>query len=49
MSSVYSVLPMQPYNTMGFVLIEYDVRVHPWVPTVGGIGYGQNRMVECFF
>jgi hypothetical protein len=34
-SSVYSVVPVQPYDTMGSVLIEYDVRVHPWVLTVG--------------
>jgi hypothetical protein len=29
MSSVYSVLPVQPYDTIGSVLIEYDVRVQP--------------------
>jgi hypothetical protein len=27
MSSVFRVLPVQPYDTMGSVLIEYDVRV----------------------
>jgi hypothetical protein len=27
MSSVYSVLPVQPYDIMGSVLIENDVRV----------------------
>jgi hypothetical protein len=37
MSSMLRVLPVQPYDTMGSVLIEYDVRVHPWVLTVGGI------------
>jgi hypothetical protein len=31
------VLPVQPYDIMGSVLIEYDVRVHPWVLTEGGI------------
>jgi hypothetical protein len=36
MSSVYSVLLVQPYDTMGSVLIEYDVRVHPWVLIEGG-------------
>jgi hypothetical protein len=36
MSSMYSVLLVQPYDTMGSVLIEYDVRVHPWVLTEGG-------------
>jgi hypothetical protein len=36
MYSMYSVLPVQPYDTMGSVSIEYDVRVHPWVLTVGG-------------
>jgi hypothetical protein len=24
---MYSVFPVQPYDIMGFVLIEYDVRV----------------------
>jgi hypothetical protein len=37
MSSLLSELPVQPYDTMGSVLIEYDVRVHPWVLTEGGI------------
>jgi hypothetical protein len=32
-----SELPVQPYENMGSVLIEYDVRVHPWVLTEGGI------------
>jgi hypothetical protein len=36
MYSMYSVLLEQPYDTMGYVLIEYDVRVHPWVLTEGG-------------
>jgi hypothetical protein len=38
MSSVYSVLLVQPYDIMGYVLIEYDVRVQPRVLTVGGTG-----------
>jgi hypothetical protein len=38
MYSMYSILPVQSYDTMGSVLIEYDVRVHPWVLTVGGYG-----------
>jgi hypothetical protein len=29
MSSMFRVLAVQPYDTMGSVLIEYDVRVHP--------------------
>jgi hypothetical protein len=33
----FSELPVQPYDNMGSVLIEYDVRVHPWVLTEGGI------------
>jgi hypothetical protein len=28
----------QPYDIMGSVLIEYDVRVQPRVLTVGGTG-----------
>jgi hypothetical protein len=36
MSSMIRVLPVQPYDTMGSVLIEYDVRVQPWVLTWGG-------------
>jgi hypothetical protein len=28
---------VQPYDTTGSVLIEYDVRVHPWVLTEDGI------------
>jgi hypothetical protein len=36
MSSMLRVLPVQPYDTMGFVLIEYDVRVHLGVLTEGG-------------
>jgi hypothetical protein len=36
MSSMLRVLPVQPYDTMGSILIEYDVRVHPWVLTEGG-------------
>jgi hypothetical protein len=36
MSSMLRVLPVQPYDTMGSVLIEYDVRVQPWVLTEGG-------------
>jgi hypothetical protein len=38
MYSMYSVLPVQPYDTMGSVLIENDVRVQPRVLTVGGTG-----------
>jgi hypothetical protein len=38
MSSMVRVLPVQPYNTIGSVLIEYDVRVQPRVLTVGGTG-----------
>jgi hypothetical protein len=37
MSSMLRVLPVQPYDIMGFVLIEYDVRVQPIVLTVGGM------------
>jgi hypothetical protein len=37
MSSMLRVLPVQPYDIMGSVLIEYNVRVHPWVLTEGGI------------
>jgi hypothetical protein len=33
----FRVLPVQPYDNMGSVLIDYVVRVHPWVLTVGGI------------
>jgi hypothetical protein len=33
----FSELPVQPYDNMGRVLIEYDVRVYPWVLTEGGI------------
>jgi hypothetical protein len=36
MSSMLRVLPVQPYDTMGSVLIEYDARVQPWVLTWGG-------------
>jgi hypothetical protein len=36
MPSCFSDLLVQPYDNMG-VLIEYVVRVHPWVLTVGGI------------
>jgi hypothetical protein len=32
----FSELPVQPYDNMGSVLIEYVVRVHPWVLTEGG-------------
>jgi hypothetical protein len=32
----FRVLPLQPYDTMGSVLIEYDVRVQPWVLAEGG-------------
>jgi hypothetical protein len=37
MSSLLSELPVQPYDNMGSVLIEYDVTVRPWVLTEGGI------------
>jgi hypothetical protein len=33
----FSELPVQPYDNMGSILIEYVVRVHPWVLTEGGI------------
>jgi hypothetical protein len=33
----FSELLMQYYDNMGSVLIEYVVRVHPWVLTEGGI------------
>jgi hypothetical protein len=36
MSSMVRVLPVQPYDTMGSVLIEYNVRVQPRVLTWGG-------------
>jgi hypothetical protein len=36
MSSMLRLLPVQPYDTMGSVLTEYDVRVQPWVLTKGG-------------
>jgi hypothetical protein len=36
MSSMVRVLLVQPYDTMGSVLIEYDVNVQPWVLTWGG-------------
>jgi hypothetical protein len=29
MSSMFRILLVQPYDTMGSVLIEYDVRVQP--------------------
>jgi hypothetical protein len=29
MSSMVRVLPVQPYDNMGSVLIEYDVRIQP--------------------
>jgi hypothetical protein len=32
----FRVLQVQPYDTMGSLLIEYDVRAQPWVPTEGG-------------
>jgi hypothetical protein len=38
MYSMCSILPVQPYDTMGSVLIEYDVRVQPRVLTVDGTG-----------
>jgi hypothetical protein len=38
MSSMLRVLLVQPYDIMGSVLIEYDVRVQPRVLTVGGTG-----------
>jgi hypothetical protein len=38
MFSMVRVLPVQPYDTMGSVLIEYDERVQPRVLTVGGTG-----------
>jgi hypothetical protein len=38
MSSMLRVLPVHPYDTMGSVLIEYDVRVQPRVLIVGGMG-----------
>jgi hypothetical protein len=43
----FRVLPVQPYETMGSVLIEYDVRVHPGVLTEGGrrIVGGTGRLV----
>jgi hypothetical protein len=37
MSAMLSELPVQPDDNMGSVLIEYVVRVHPWVLTEGGI------------
>jgi hypothetical protein len=49
MSSMLRVLPVQPYDTMGSVLIEYDVRVQPRVLTVGGMRNGQASLVEYFF
>jgi hypothetical protein len=36
MSSMVRVLPVQPYDTMCSVLIEYDVRVQPGLLTEGG-------------
>jgi hypothetical protein len=41
MSSMVRVLPVQPYDTMGSILIEYDVRVQPGVLTEDG-----SRIVE---
>jgi hypothetical protein len=38
MSSILRVLAVQPYDIMGSVLIEYNVRVQPRVLTVGGTG-----------
>jgi hypothetical protein len=38
MSSMVRVVPVQPYDIMGSVLIEYDVRVQPRILTVGGTG-----------
>jgi hypothetical protein len=38
MSSMVRVLSVQPYDTMGSVLIEYDVRVQPRVLTEGEMG-----------
>jgi hypothetical protein len=37
MSSMLSELPVLPYDNMGSVLIEYVVRVHPWVLIEGDI------------
>jgi hypothetical protein len=36
MSFMVRVLPVQPSDTMGSVLIQYDVRVQPGVLTEGG-------------
>jgi hypothetical protein len=49
MSSMFRVLPVQPYDIMGSVLIEYDVRVqlvawHRWY-----LGTGLACMVEFSF
>jgi hypothetical protein len=41
MSSMLRVLPVQPYDIMGSVLIEDDVRVQP-----GGLTEGGSRIVE---
>jgi hypothetical protein len=40
MSSLLSELPVQPYNNMGSVLIEYDVRVQPVCLTSVVLGNG---------
>jgi hypothetical protein len=47
----FRVLPVQPYDIMGSVLIEYDVRVQlvasndmRWY-----LGYGHASMIEFFF
>jgi hypothetical protein len=39
---------VQPYDTMGSVLIEYDIRVHPEVLIEGGSGIvlGTVRLVR---
>jgi hypothetical protein len=43
MSSMFRVLLVQPYDNMGSVLIEYDVRVQPGVTDRGWI-WGTARL-----
>jgi hypothetical protein len=43
-SSMIRVLPVQPYDTMGSVLIEYDVRVQSGV-TDKGWNWGTVRLM----
>jgi hypothetical protein len=47
MSSMVRLLPVQPYDTMGSALIDYDVRVQPGVLTEGGSRIVGERSDSC--